>query len=221
MSKPLVDVIVLDTMSSVIPGGNENSGEDVGKLIEHCKFLHRETGALVILVHHAGKNEEKGARGWSGLRAAADVEISVARNGEYHSARITKMKDGNDNAQYHFKLKTVQVGVDAEGEEMTSCVIEFVPPPEAPRGKRAATGPQKTTLETVEKMSLSGESVAIADVVEAVIVKTPKPSGRDGRRRKTERNIESLVENGWLFLDGDQRVSRVPIQAQETKGFDI
>jgi RecA-family ATPase len=43
-------------MSAVTPGANENSGEDVGKLIEHCKLLNKKTGALVILIHHSGKD---------------------------------------------------------------------------------------------------------------------------------------------------------------------
>ncbi|NLX17355.1 MAG: AAA family ATPase, partial [Ramlibacter sp.] len=71
------DLVIVDTFAQVTPGGNENSGEDVGLALTHLKGIHRASGALVLLVHHSGKDASKGARGWSGLRAAVDVELEV------------------------------------------------------------------------------------------------------------------------------------------------
>lgn len=124
------DLIIIDTLAQTMPGGNENSGEDVGMLLKHCKGIHRATKALVLLVHHSGKDASKGARGWSGLRAACDAELEVLRVDEARSIRVSKQKDGDDNAEYGFKLKTVALGWDEDGEEITSCVVEhseFVP----------------------------------------------------------------------------------------------
>src|SRR5690606_7842012 len=106
------DVVVIDTLAAAMPGGDENSGQDLGKVVDHCKFLHRQTGALVVLVHHSGKDQSRGARGWSGLRAAADAEIEVTRNGDYRVAAVTKMKDGADGATFAFKLKPVVLELD-------------------------------------------------------------------------------------------------------------
>src|SRR5690606_7645272 len=50
------DLIVMDTFAQVMPGANENSGEDVGKALAECKRIHRHTGAMVLLVHHSGKD---------------------------------------------------------------------------------------------------------------------------------------------------------------------
>jgi hypothetical protein len=117
-------VVVVDTWAQSTPGGNENSGEDMGKALSHCKGLHRATGAMVLLVHHSGKDASKGARGWSGLRAAAEAEIEVVRNKEQRAAVITKLKDDKDNGEYGFRLNTVVLGIDADGDEITSCVLE-------------------------------------------------------------------------------------------------
>ncbi|HCE07015.1 MAG TPA: hypothetical protein DEQ40_00125, partial [Oxalobacteraceae bacterium] len=95
-------VIVVDTFSQSFIG-NENSGEDVGRALGHCKLLHKVTGAPVILVHHSGKDASKGARGWSGLRAAADAEIEIVRIGDDRAATISKMKDGEDGLEFGFK----------------------------------------------------------------------------------------------------------------------
>jgi RecA/RadA recombinase len=77
------DLVVVDTLSATTPGANENAGEDMGKVLSHCQRLHKATekvwgegnGAMVVLIHHSGKDASRGARGWSGLKAAADVEI--------------------------------------------------------------------------------------------------------------------------------------------------
>lgn len=121
-----VGLVVVDTFAQVMAGANENAGEDVGKALKHCREIHKRTGAMVILVHHAGKDSSKGARGWSGLRAASDVEIEVNRADDDRSATVTKLKDGQDGATFGFKLNTVQVDIDEDGDAVTSCVVEYV-----------------------------------------------------------------------------------------------
>jgi RecA-family ATPase len=81
------DLIVIDTLAQVMPGGNENSGEDMGRVMGRCLEITRQTGAMVGAVHHSGKDETRGARGWSGLRAACDFEFEVIRAGEDQAQR--------------------------------------------------------------------------------------------------------------------------------------
>ena len=78
--------------------------------IKHCQGIHRATGAMVLLVHHVGKDVSKGARGWSGLKGAADCEIEVGRTrtGE-RFAKVSKQKDGDDSAVWGFELEVIPV----------------------------------------------------------------------------------------------------------------
>ena len=117
------DVVIVDTFAQTTPGANENAGEDVGKALAHCKGIHRATGAVVLLVHHAGKDPTKGARGWSGLRAAADAELEVVRGATGRALRLTKSKDGEDELEWGFDLEVVQIGIDEDLEPITSCVV--------------------------------------------------------------------------------------------------
>lgn len=119
-----VDFVVIDTYARAMAGANENDAKDVGQAVAHCDAIHRKTGALVILVHHSGKDATKGARGSGALRAAADVEIEVTKTREYRAATVTKMKDGGDGQEYPFNLHTVVLGLDEDDEEITSCVVE-------------------------------------------------------------------------------------------------
>jgi len=72
-----IGLIIIDTLSRVMAGGNENSPEDMGALVRNIDRLRAETGAATILVHHSGKELARGARGHSLLRAAADTEIEM------------------------------------------------------------------------------------------------------------------------------------------------
>lgn len=124
-----VRLVVVDTLARVMPGGDENSGETMGAVIERCEAITRATGAAVMLVHHAGKDASKGARGWSGLRAAVDAEIAVQRDAQTGRrwVTLTKEKDGIDGLEIDFTLRVVPLGYDADGDLLTSCVVADPP----------------------------------------------------------------------------------------------
>lgn len=206
-----VDVVVIDTLASVSPGGNENSSETMGLVLSHCKFIHKQTGALIILIHHSGKDSTRGARGWSGLRAAADAEIEITRNGDYRAATITKLKDSEDGATFAFKLKVVRLGVDADGEEESSCVIEHVdaaPAAAGGVGKQRATGRHQLTMFDILKTMAPSGSVNYDDLVAGYVAKMPKGSeARDNRKRDAKRAIEELITKRLAHMHDEDRVS--------------
>lgn len=137
-----VAVIVVDTWAQVTSGKDENSGEDMGSALAYCRSLHKFTGALVLLIHHSGKDASKGARGWSGLRAAADAEIEITRIEHDRLATVTKQKNAEDGAQFGFKLIPVVVAQDADGDDISSCVLEHT----APRLDKAKAAKSKPAL---------------------------------------------------------------------------
>jgi len=120
-----VDIIVLDTLAQVTPGADENSGKDMGKALSQCKRLRALTGALVLLVHHSGKDAARGQRGWSGLKAACDFELEVTREGEDRTLEVSKLKDGaGESTRYGFRLHSVSLGVDEVGDPIDSCICD-------------------------------------------------------------------------------------------------
>ena len=210
------DVIVIDTLSATTPGGNENSGEDMGRVLSHCKLLHRKTGALVVLIHHSGKDATKGARGWSGLRAAADAEIEVTRNGDFRAATVTKLKDAGDFEQFSFKLNVVPLGVDADGEPVSSCVVEHLDtaPTEAGR-KVALKGFPKQVLDVLSIMAPSG-TCNVDDLVDGVIKNMVRPEGRDIRRQRVKEAIaRSLLPGGHAFMHSEDRIGLTNVKQLE------
>lgn len=120
------ELIVMDTFSQVTPGANENSGEDMGKALGYCRKITGSTGAMILLVAHAGKNSSKGVRGWSGLHAAADVVLGVTRGADdVRSVKVIKSKDDLDGKEYGFALEPITIGSDEDGVPISSCFVKY------------------------------------------------------------------------------------------------
>lgn len=120
-----VNLAVVDTLASVSPGGNENTSEDMTRIVSAISRIRSETGIAVLLVHHSGKDESKGARGHSSLRAATDTEIEIKRPNPtgMGTISVTKQRDGEFPPPTNFTLSQIAIGKTDEGEEVTSCVV--------------------------------------------------------------------------------------------------
>jgi hypothetical protein len=134
-----VRLLVVDTLSRAIAGGNENSPDDMGALVAAADRIRAETGVHVLFIHHSGKDDSKGARGHSLLRAAVDSEFKVERPGDSGGVitmTATKQRDLEcDGKPVAFELRKVVIGTNRRGKPITSCVVEPVktPPPKAKR----------------------------------------------------------------------------------------
>ena len=120
-----VKMIVIDTLSRAFAGGNENASEDMGLLVQNMDAIRRETGACVLFVHHSGKDQAKGARGHSLLRAAIDTEIEVkaTEDSPVKTATTVKQREVKKGEVFHFQLEVVELGKNRHGEPVTTCVV--------------------------------------------------------------------------------------------------
>jgi KaiC/GvpD/RAD55 family RecA-like ATPase len=126
-------VICIDTLAKSAPGMNENDMAEMSKYLVAVETLARETQCVVILIHHSGKDTERGPRGSSAFLAGIDSAIEVKRDRDsgIRSWSTKKVKDGADNIGANFVLKGVQVGTDQWGQPDMSCVIDAAPDLEA------------------------------------------------------------------------------------------
>lgn len=203
-----VSMIVVDTLAQTVPGANENSGEDMGRALAHCKALGRVTGALVLLVHHSGKDSAKGARGWSGLRAAVDAELEVARFGagdfsDPRMARVSKLKGGRDGAEFGFRLNLVEVGQYEDGETISSCVILADEVKTKAQRKTPPKGNEQLVLRVAQTLLDMDDIVTSEELIDAAAAQmvAPEKGKSDNRRRDARRALESLVAGNLLGND--------------------
>lgn len=207
------DLIVFDTFAQVTSGANENSGEAMGTALKHCREISQVCGAMSLLVHHSGKDDTKGARGWSGLKAAADVELEVKRDkdGAQRSVTITKMKDGEDNTAQGFKLRTVVMGQDEDGDDITSCVVEYNDAGQVTKAPKLGHN-QATLMRALADLQgfNSGQGIEEEKLIAATVELMHLKEGakQDMRAFRARESLTALIGNNCVFVE-DGLVSAV------------
>lgn len=205
-------VLVIDTLNRAASGADENTSKDMGELIDACKRLQAELSGLVVLVHHSGKDATKGLRGHSSLYAALDGAIEVTRNGDRREWAIDKAKDGEDGVRHAFKLLTLDVGRDDDGEPVTSCVL--VPDDSLPsaRLKLPHGGTQKIVYDALGPLLRASQHFGkgkapsgrpCVDVEAAILACADRLTCRpDQKQFQARRAINAMVANG-IFQTGE------------------
>lgn len=155
-----IGLIVIDTLARAMVPGDENSSQDMGRLVAAAELLRDRTGACVLLIHHTGKSAAQGARGHSSLRAAIDTEIEVTKeeDGDVIEAKATKQRDMVVGKTFRYRLRVVDLGTDSDGDAITTCVVERAADGEKPT-RAKVTGKTELVLQAlhtaVEKHGLS------------------------------------------------------------------
>lgn len=207
------DLVVIDTLAQVTPGANENTGEDMGRVLANIKSIQNATDATVIAVHHAGKDLTRGSRGWSGIKAAAEAQLEVVRDDDTNQRyiRVEKMKDGEDGARFGFKLDVLQIGVDEDGDAVTSCVVvaaDYAAPVKAERGaglKRRGRI-ENHVLEVLSMLDPGVQTIKIDELVSKAVDLLPEPE--EGRRDTRRQHVARAIQNLGKEKDGPVSVLR-------------
>ena len=131
-----VDLLIIDTLAMSFGAGNENEGKDVTQFLTHIAEIRQRLDCHVMLVHHSGKDQAKGARGHSSLRAAVDTEIEVSMDGLMRLATTKKQHDLEGGKVAAFTLNVVNLGDDKDGESITSCTVQQQDADELKRSKK-------------------------------------------------------------------------------------
>ena len=120
-------LIVVDTLARSFIGGDENSTSDMSKFVSNVDRLKHDTNAAVLVVHHSGKDQSRGARGAYALKAGIDSEMEIiAKDNHADAIRTLKVHKQRDNKiidDVNFSLAVKLVGQDSKGRDITTCVV--------------------------------------------------------------------------------------------------
>jgi hypothetical protein len=123
-------LVVIDTLARSMGAGDENTAKDAAQFLRNCDLIRDATGAHVMVIHHTGKDEDRGARGSSALRAAVDNEIQVTADRQIISR---KQRDQESPEQLYFNLRPVTLGLDEDSQPVKSAVVDVAEPPKPER----------------------------------------------------------------------------------------
>lgn len=174
-------MLVIDTLYRAALGSDENTSEGMALVIGSAAHISRGIGGPVLLVHHLGKDIDRGPRGHSSLGGATDLEINVKKDKSGARTWNTgKVKDGPDDHQHAFTLQPIEIGYHGDGASITSCVA--IPNAIAP--ERPLSPNQRLILDS---LSVLGCPTSHADLLSHV---RSLMSGEE--RKKSERLREAV-----------------------------
>jgi hypothetical protein len=116
-------ILVFDTLSDYLGRVEENSNTDMRKINRAIRRIATTLDCAIILVHHYGKDENRGPRGAQCLNAKLDVRLDCWSEGNLTLLEVGKMRRGKKGARFNARRHEVVVGVDSFGLPSTGCVM--------------------------------------------------------------------------------------------------
>lgn len=139
--------VIVDTVSRVLPGADENLQKDVTLFVAACDAVRRAFSCVVLGVHHVGRGGGTTMRGSSVFDGAGDFIGHIEREvgSEYGTFTARKIKAAPDGWVEDFSIK--KVTVDLVGH--TSLYVDKITPTES---KYDFGGKQETGAEPDEDL---------------------------------------------------------------------
>jgi hypothetical protein len=217
-----IALTVVDTLARAMTG-NENAPEDMGRFVAACAMIREACEGHVLIVHHSGKDAARGARGHSSLRAATDVEIEVTSGDDGGCIQVTKNRDEEDGKRFGFKLEVVELGPNAKGRMVTTCVAAEAGTPAGTRdkaGQKRLTQSGKIALRALRAaIAAAGErppqhevTQGVASAVKLTVWRSyfaqtygeeADETGKEAERKAFRRGRESARAAGAVMIWGE------------------
>jgi hypothetical protein len=137
-------LVIIDTVSRVLSGGDENGPRDMGQLVANLAYVQEGTGAHVLVIHHVPQGQLR-LRGHGSLLGSMDTTVSLEKSSAGSViATIDKNNDGPEGQTIAFCLKAVELYRDPQTAETTTApiVIPTEVIPQQPRSKKKTLSPK-------------------------------------------------------------------------------
>jgi hypothetical protein len=122
-------LIILDTVTRTFGPGDQHQSKDMQKYVQSVDELNRVTNAHIAAIHHSPWSEDRG-KGAIDLDGAIDVSFVVNVKGtgpaKIFTLTCTGANDGEEGAVTSFRLESVELGTDADGNVTTAPVVAQV-----------------------------------------------------------------------------------------------
>lgn len=189
-----VRMVIFDTLARTLDG-DENDAGPVGRYVRCLDRVRDAFQTMVQVIHHTGKDESRGARGSSALRAATDHELAVdkKRGNSVGKLIMAKVRDGDlEGKEYGFKLTPSVMGRNKLGREVTTVIVEEH---ELPVSRAKAGGAEAKVREAF--IELKGQKLLFEEFKEYVgNISSGKPTSE-------KKAWQRLFGDNVISMDGD------------------
>jgi AAA domain len=193
-----VILIVIDTVSRALCGGDENSPKDMGALVGNLGRIQEATGAHIALLHHVPHEADR-MRGHGSLFGAVDTTVHIVKGVATRSGTVVKDNDGSDGQRVDFILESVEISRDPDtGQETTAPVVLRVTQATV---AAEASGKQKLNDNQLRFIQLLQRAIREKP---AEAKEMPKAAGTFAGTTRTALK-KYLLDAGWLREENDDR----------------
>jgi len=147
-----VRLIVIDTVSRALAGGDENAPRDMGQFLRNVELL-QSTLAHVLLLHHIPADGAQRPRGHGSLLAACDTTFRIDQSGSIRTLSIDKSNDVAEGGRVPFMLKSVELHREENVVTVAAVVTPFNGPTPIPERRRKLSPKQFLALEALRSLS--------------------------------------------------------------------
>jgi hypothetical protein len=239
-----LELVIIDTYSASTEGLDEIKSAEVGKVQGRINRIVSRTGAAVGIAHHFNA-EGLRVRGHTSITANISQVIEIRPLTKFQHNRkappefvqdsegrmirrafLKKNKNGPNRIGWNFVLRTLKLGTDADGYDITTCVLDRpsseVTDSEPATGKLSAD--QKLVFDAL-LAALQDESVPMPAGARTSVTRAVSEKAFVDRVRKTwsfkateiearnkelagvmKRNVTALINSGWMGRDTDLKV---------------
>jgi hypothetical protein len=198
---PNLGLVIVDTLARTFGSGEESSAKDMGAFIRNVDRIRSATKAHVMIVHHSGKDDNRGARGSSALRAAVDTEIAVEPSrgedgkGAGGSIVVTKQRDMDGTFSRTFTLEAFAARDARSTTPIPSCIAKVTS--EKAARVPTATKQQQEIIDKLADMGAFEKAFDLQEIADA-LGNGRKPEGlRSTLRRMAEKKLIVHRGNKW------------------------
>jgi len=204
-----VSMIVVDTLARSM-AGDENTVKDSSMFIRGCDELKELFGCTILVVHHTGKDEERGARGSSAFKAASDFEISISGSVE-SVVRIscTKSKDAAPFKDVTLKMESVELDglTDHKNRPLRTLVPVAATFGDIMRSTTKLKGKDQALMDIVDGME--GEITQDELRKNFYCHSDNSTSSQEAKKKAFSRSLKQLESMGYIRIFDDKTVQKI------------
>lgn len=212
---------VVDTLNRHVEG-DENTADTARQFLAAVDALRYKYGCGVLIVHHSGKDADKGSRGSSAFRAGVDAEIMVTRTRSGIKLEHTKSKDGELRKleldlipvdikgvydEYGVQVSTLVCGDQRADRQSDTDGEAGIPPKE--KQEKPLTKPLQRALQVFRaaarkhgRLNADGEFIGVhLENWREVAYQKSTADSDSGQRADFKRQRDALINEGILVVD--------------------
>ncbi len=198
-------LVIIDTLGAAWAGMDENSAQDMGRVVALSRDLAR-TGCAVLLVHHTAKHGDGSPRGHSVLNGTLDSVLRLEPRDADGIVRgtMTKNRNGTTDRNIAFRFTVSEIGRDEDGDTITApMAIELEPGDMAPKARLTPVAGR--ILKVLRVMSLgTGEASEAEWRARCDDERAASASDvSESRQRAFNRGYQDLLSTGLVTAEGD------------------